>query len=271
MIIDAHVHTGNSAWGDFTPEYLFSLLSDDVEYVICSNLEGIDSPNFKGEMDCNDDMLKICEQFPKIKPLAVCQPNLNSNIDNVVQNIDKFVGLKIHPECMKFPANSEKYDCYMQLAQNKHLPCLFHSGHVKSRFSSPLLIYELAKRFESVPVILGHLSTGPEYCHKIAVDIIKESILENKANLYTDISWVDWNNKEKNSIIYLIEEMIKIDALDRIMFASDAPVGEFSATKELYCSYVESIITAIDEHFGVDSSQIKHKIFYQNAKDLFNL
>ena len=38
MIIDSHVHFGNSSdWGDFSPEYLMSII-EDVDYAICSNL-----------------------------------------------------------------------------------------------------------------------------------------------------------------------------------------------------------------------------------------
>jgi hypothetical protein len=35
-------------------------------------------------------------------------------------------------------ANSPKYDKYLELAREFKKPCLFHSGHIKSRFSSPL-------------------------------------------------------------------------------------------------------------------------------------
>ena len=53
MIIDSHVHYGNSFWGNFSPEYLLSILGDNVDYAICSNLEGIDSATLKDEEECN--------------------------------------------------------------------------------------------------------------------------------------------------------------------------------------------------------------------------
>jgi predicted TIM-barrel fold metal-dependent hydrolase len=109
----------------------------------------------------------------------------------LLEKYPEFVGLKFHPECMKLPADSEKYDKYLELAQEFNKPCLYHSGHIKSRFSSPKLIYKKAQEFPTVPIILGHLSTGPKQSHIEAIDILLDSIESNKANLYVDISWID--------------------------------------------------------------------------------
>ena len=49
MIIDSHVHFGKSIWGNFSPEFLMNILDEEVNFAICSNLEGIDSPAFKNE------------------------------------------------------------------------------------------------------------------------------------------------------------------------------------------------------------------------------
>ena len=62
MIIDSHVHYGKSLWGDFSPEYLLEITGDSVDYLICSNLEGIDSPVFKNEYGCNNEMLDIAKK-----------------------------------------------------------------------------------------------------------------------------------------------------------------------------------------------------------------
>ena len=49
MIIDSHVHYGNSFWGNFSPEFLLEIIGEEVDFAICSNLEGIDSNTFKDE------------------------------------------------------------------------------------------------------------------------------------------------------------------------------------------------------------------------------
>ena len=58
---------------------MLEILGNNVDYAICSNLEGIDSPEFKNELDCNLQMLKVAKQYPKLKPLAVCQPNISED------------------------------------------------------------------------------------------------------------------------------------------------------------------------------------------------
>ena len=115
MIIDSHVHFGTSVWGDATPRELLDII-DEVDFAICSNLEGIESSNFKDEYSCNIEMLKASREYPKLKPLLVCQPNLTDDAGvarKLLEENKEFIGLKIHPECMKLPADSEKYDMYL--------------------------------------------------------------------------------------------------------------------------------------------------------------
>ena len=132
MIIDSHTHWGKSAWGDFSPEYLMNIIDNSIDFAICSNLEGIESPNFKSEEECNLKMLEVVKKYPKLKPLYVCQPNLTEDTtvaQTLLEKYPEFIGLKIHPECMKLPANDRKYDKYLELARKLKKPCLYHSGH----------------------------------------------------------------------------------------------------------------------------------------------
>lgn len=64
------------------------------------------------------------------------------------------------------------------------------------------MIYKKAREFPDVPIILGHLSTGPRSSHEAAIDIMVESIEQDTATLYVDISWV-----EIEDIILLIERL----------------------------------------------------------------
>ncbi len=109
---------------------------------------------------------------------------------------------------------------------------MYHSGHIKSRFSSPELIYKKAQEFPDVPIILGHLSTGPRESHIRAIDIIIESIEKETATLYADVSWIDSSftqlSETLDDTLYFIERLkntSKGDYTNRIMWASDAPVG----------------------------------------------
>jgi len=277
MIIDSHVHYGNSLWGNFSPEDLINIIGENIEFAICSNLEGIDSPNFKFELECNEQMLETAKKFPKLKPLYVCQPNLTENIEiakEFLKNHSEFIGLKIHPECMKLPADSEKYNKYLELAREFKKPCLYHSGHIKSRFSSPKLIYKKAQEFPDVPIILGHLSTGPKESHIEAINILLDSIENEKATLYVDTSWIDFAyeklNESYEDTIMLIEALkntTKGDFTNRILWASDSPVGKFNHSKEDYAKNLEIFKKRILETFNDEI--LLEKLLWKNAKNLY--
>ena len=275
MIVDSHVHYGNSFWGNFSPKYLLDVIGANVDYAICSNLEGIATP--KTEEECNLDMIKVSKKYPKLKPLAVCQAERTSDnkvMRNLLEKYPEFVGLKIHPECIKLPANDEKYDKYLSLAREFKKPCLYHSGHIKSRFSSPKLIYEKAKQFPDVPIVLGHLSTGPKESHIQAIEILLDSIATSSANLYVDVSWIDFAyeklNETMEDTLLLIEKLKNTpqgDFTHKIMWASDAPVGEFNQQKGLYARNLEVFKKRVLEKFG--DEDLLENLLSKNAMKLY--
>ena len=277
MIIDSHVHIGQSLWGNFSVEYLMNIIDSNIDYAICSNLEGIDSPVFLEENDCNIKMLEIAKKHPKLKPLLVCQPNLMQNSEGIrffLENYQSIIGLKFHPECMKLPANSEKYDTYLKLAQEFKKPCFYHSGHIKSRFSSPKLIYEKAQEFPEVPIILGHLSTGPKQSHLEAINILIDSIENERATLYVDTSWIDFAfenlNETYEDTLLLIEALKntkKGDFTHRILWASDCPVGKFNQSRDSYKNNLEVFKEKFMKRF--DDEYLLENILCNNARNLY--
>ncbi len=276
MIIDSHTHYGlNSPWGSYSPEKVLEIFGDNIDYAICSNLEGIDSISLKSELDCNLDMIRAAKKYKKILPLAVCQ--VDKSLDGHVMRFllseyPQFIGLKFHPECEKLPANSPKYDKYLELAREFKKPCLFHSGHIKSRFSSPALIYEKAKEFPDVPIILGHLSTGPQKSHEEAIAIMLDSIETECATLYCDTSWIDFGTGELDDIFLLIEKLkttSKGDFSHRILWASDAPAGEFNQTNELYRKNLDNFKVKLESYF--EDKELVDRLLYFNARDLYGL
>ena len=269
MIIDSHTHIGNSNWGDFSPEYLLEIIQE-VDYAICSNLNGIDAAfpeSFKRELDCNLEL----------KPLAVCQPNISQDSNtmrNLLEKYPDFIGLKIHPEYMRLPADNEKYDKYLEIAREFKKPCLYHSGHIKSRFSSPVLIYKKAQEFPDVPIILGHLSTGPKECHQKAIEILLDSIENEKANLYVDISWIDFAferiNESLDDTLMLIKSLRstkKGNQTFRILWGSDAPVGAFNHTRKSYNYNLEIFKNRVLEYF--EDEELLENLLSNNARKLY--
>lgn len=236
---------------------------------------------------------KLIDTFKGTKAQScylVCQPK-TGNVKNIVKllkaNPKSVIGLKFHPDCHQIDASSSMLDSYLQLAKKEKLPCLFHCGiewengqlvENARRYSSPEKIYEAAKKIPDTPVIIAHYGGGGSRVHEKAKQVIFESFNKKDANLYVDISWVDVDNPSKPSIIELIKGLKQHkngDMTHRILFGSDAPVGEFAtgkdslSGKQFYDKTIVDVKTAIKNNFGDEADDIIDKIFYKNADELF--
>lgn len=302
-IIDAHMHNGKwwreSTLYDYTPEidrFTKQPLpnGDTVDKVVVSNLDCMvrvepfgQSPKFlSNEVEGNRALLELAKKNSRIVPLATCQPQYG-NVENIrtliTQNPKVFAGLKFHPEQLNIPANSEVYNPYMELAQKENLPCLFHSGqsfdtaHSKaSALSRPRQIYATAKRYPEVPVIMAHLGGNEGENTLKAVDLIIDSVKNRNAKLYADISWVDCDNPAKPTLLQAIKKLKNANALDRIMFGTDAPLGRFGHNGEnwvppidAYTNNINDIKAMIRKEFNQEADSIIDKIFFKNANDLY--
>lgn len=302
-IIDAHTHVGK--WGQALYSqndldiFIKSSLDggDVIEKMIVSNLSCIETEGILDEMQGNKQLLEIAKNNPKIAPLAVCQPNITNGDTTLIErlfkeNPDSFTGLKFHPKSMQLSASDRAYDSYLDFAHKHNLPCLFHSdrtfdvdygqGNIVKRceYSRPDQIYELAKRHKDVPVILGHMGGNTGNNTKAAVDIMVESIENNSAKLYADISWVNADTTEKPDIIEAIKRLkntSKGDKTDRLLFGTDAPIGRFGGNGEnglkpyeAYQKVVTDVKNAIKNAFSQkEADELIEKIFYKNADNLF--
>lgn len=287
-IIDSHMHLGQ--WptdniDSFEPKSLKNLIDkpfdvyvngnkqqDEVEKVLISNLSCIDTKNdapILGELEGNKLLLEQCSNNKKFYALAVCQPKYGSadNIRKLLNdNPNKFYGLKFHPEKLKLNANDSKYEDYLKVAKEYKMPCLFHSGTINS-YSDPELIYKLAQKQPTVPIILGHIGLGGTEHVKHGANILKQSIENNNAKIYADISWAD-----EDSIVETIKTIGTKNA-DRLLFGTDAPLGEFGDPKKIVPNYypnrISAVKTAITKTFPDDAEELIDKIFYKNADELF--
>lgn len=266
---------------------------DNVEKVIVSNLDCLILNGMKDETDGNKAMLDFCDKNSKYHPLAVCQPSKThgnaSKVNKLLQeNPNKFVGLKFHPRDFNLQANDKSYKPYMRLAERFKLPCVFHSdvqldanNNVLDEISSPKSIYALAKDFPDVPVVMAHMGAGKSpFSHDEAIKVLEESIVNNDAKLYVDLSWVDWDDglssKKQPSVVKLIKMLQKNNATDRVLFGTDAPLGCYGenpvkdlSPKHAYEKTVGDLKTVIKENFGKEADELINKIFYKNAEDLY--
>lgn len=303
-IIDSHVHTGHwdkPAEGkpNGAEPYLISDIferadsvkrnGDVISKVIVSNLDCLKEENgfpLMDEIKGNKTLLDQCKGNPRTAVLAVCQPK-TGNVENIKklfrENPKGFVGLKFHPLTSGLIASDSRYVPYLKFAEEKGIPSLFHSQvnvdnntgvllNDSLSVADPRYIYETAKKAPKAPVILGHMGAGWGQAHSKAVDVLMESIEKGDANLYADISWVDFNNPEKPNLVAAIKRLMyssKGDKTDRLLFGTDAPIAEYYGDKGLYARIVKETKDAIRKNFGDKSEEIIEKIFYKNADDLF--
>ena len=294
-IIDMHWHEGT--WkaenAIYTEKDTFELVGkpieiningntqkDNVKYIFVSNLDcmSFDDNNqpLKGEIIGNLEMLDECQKHSQKKPYAVCQVGYGNaqNIEKLIkEHPNSFIGLKFHPMVFKLDANSEQYYPYMKIAEKYNLPCLFHSDKTGS-YACPKKIYELAQKFPKVPVILAHMGAGTD--HTDAIEVLLNSIETGKANLYGDTSWIDCKNNEMPTIMNLIKRLkqtSKGDQTHKLLFGSDAPVGEFGAPSKkisgFYNDTVSALKTMIFKNFADDAETISDNICCNNSEQLF--
>lgn len=281
-IIDCHAHIGS--WSadsvDFTEELLndafdepFEVeVGDDVEenevaYVLVSNMSGIDTkpdgtPRFN-EKKTNRFMLDVCAKNPKLKAMLVGQPGYGDAanlIDTIERRPNEVFGIKLHPNTLRLNANDPLYEPYMAVAERYNLPVLFHS---QSGWSSPLYIFETARKFPLVPTILGHLGMGDDANHFMTFGILEAALKSGAANLYADISWLTPETTVR------ILEMSDEETLSHLLFGTDIPLGPFS-DPSYYPQRVSELKTAIAEEFEEEEAMyLIHKLFFQNSFDLF--
>ena len=303
QIIDSHVHLGKMGGKTYRPETLveFSTPNEQgksVKAFFASALECLVKENGKyaeNETSGNLNMvqnIKNANAQDVIKPLLSCQPDCGNadNIETLLKSGEKFYGFKFHPMGAGLNADSTLYDPYMKLAQKYKLTTVFHSD-ATGTMADPRRIYNLAKRTPNVPVVLYHMSLAPakkvsdltedeinqrgignardkwiwdvrEKWNQDGIDAVKESLTKKDANLYLETSWT-----KPETVVKAIKEV----GADRVLFGTDAPIGDFGefATKEKYYEYVDSIQNAIRTEFKEKADGIIEKVFYQNAEGLF--
>lgn len=298
-IIDAHVHCGQWNFDRFPCEDVVEFFSkkfnqgkDYVDRVIISNLDciktGKNNKPLKDEISGNLLLLDAAIKDKKFIPFVVCQPGHGSaeNIEVLLKKYPELIkGLKFHPACLNLAANDVRYVPYMQLAEKYNKPCLFHSevlsdeagNLLRNGVSDPDYIYETARQFPDVPVILGHMGLGGDKAHEAGINTLVKSIDNNDAKLYADLAWVDWDNPAKPHIVDVIDKLqhsSKGDMTERLLFGTDAPLGVFGekALKQqgAYDANIRNIKAAIRENFGDDANKLISRIFYRNSKKLLD-
>ena len=306
-IIDTHAHVGHLNNKVYRKEDLDIFVkeplpnNDYVEKMIVSDLDVLHSLN--KEYDGNKSLINALNS-DKYLLLASCSPK-DGNVNNIKklfkENPGKFVGLKFHPSIQNLAVNRAEYNPYLDFGAKNNIPCLFHTEVLtdntgklikETSISDPKSIYNLAKKYKKLPIVLAHLGAGWKEAHDKAIDVLVQSIKNQDANLYADISWVDIDAKPHGNEKYNPKEhvvkAIKVlkgignplwkygDQSYRLMFGTDAPIDRFQLITNKnavldYTKFIEEIKHAIrsDIDLKSDAEKIIDDIFYNNAKKLY--
>ncbi len=251
---------------------------NNVKKVLVSSVSGLNaegSEKFMSELNAAQEIQRIAGNGNvKLYPLLSCQPGISKGI-GVAENILKtgnFVGMKFHPTNTDkaIKDNFDAYAAYLSLAEDKAMPCVFHS--VTDGKSDPVDIIRLAERHKKLPVVLYHidLMSTPEQLMK-TIDNISESVKGGKSNLYVDVSWLTglWENAEQNKNV--IKHALDKIGPERILFGSDTPIAEMG-DKEKYGKFADFIEETVKEFYNgkpQEAESALNKIFYDNAEDIF--
>ena len=252
--------------------------SNNVKKVLVSSISALNSEGsdlFKSEANGAKEMVMIAgNENVKIYPLISCQPGIAKDT-NVVKDLlegTKFYGMKFHPTNTKksVKENFDIYSKYLTLAEEKGLPCVFHS--TSDGLSSPDEIIKLAEKHPKLPVVIYHidLMAQPDRM-KQTIDNIANSVKAGKSNLFVDISWLTplfgKGDENKNTINHALEKL----GPERIMFGSDTPIAEMGdkAKYAQFSDFVENTIKEFYKDKPDEAEKALNKVFYDNAEEVF--
>ncbi len=255
-LIDIHAHIGQFPGYDLSLENLLTNLHrNNVEYALVSNIDGAAVPGAsnKDEKQINEETARVCSQHRELKPIAWAKPGAQGASAELIEPFlrDKgFLGIKFHPDFNNFQANSPVVFPYMELCKKYGVPALFHCG--RSPNSSAKVIYDIARKYPTVPVILMHMGFGTN--HDEAIEVARRAKENADALIYLETSQTDMA-----SIQVALEQV----GADRIIFGSDATYFG----KNHYDFYIK-VVDAVK--FSVPATEFR-KVIRGNALKLFRI
>lgn len=255
-LIDIHAHIGQFPGYNLSLENLLTNLhSNNVEYALISNIDGAAVPGAsdKDEKTINEETARVCSEHRELKPIAWAKPGAKGASAELIEPFlrDKgFLGIKFHPDFNNFQANSPVVVPYMELCKKYGVPALFHCG--RSTNSSAKVIYDIARKYPTVPVILMHMGFGTN--HDEAIEIARKAKENGDALIYLETSQTDMA-----SIQVALEQV----GADRIVFGSDATYFG----KNHYDFYIK-VVDAVK--FSVPPADFR-KVIRGNALKLFKI
>ncbi len=200
MIFDCHMHLG-----DF-PDFNVSLDEQGLDELMASC--GLD----KTIVFHPDNALvqNAIATRPQVFGLVWANPREPDCAQKVESYLDdgNFRGMKLHPLLDGYHPNDPMVHPLADLAAERNLPLLIHTGH--PIFTLPWSVEELAEAKPKTKVIMGHMGHGNIIYINAAI-----KAAERQPNVYLETSGMPMHTK-------ILEAVNKV-GVDRVLYGSDAP------------------------------------------------
>lgn len=268
MIIDSHVHLEVYTDSIIPPEKRVSNLKEIMKKSGIS--KSIILTDIEDNSLSNEDVLNLIKDEKDILQVGTIKITnyKNNDIKKLRQLLldKKIIGIKLYPGYEEFYPNDKRCDKIYDLCEEFNIPVIFHSGEILGagkgiKYSRPEHIDDVAVNRPNLKIIIAHL--GNPWINDTMV------ILNRNKNVYSDISGLVpksfdpfWKKYYSDQIIRLLKWC---NGENKLIFGTDWPFWDnnmyYTVTKE-YVDFVNNLNI---------SKEDKDKIFYLNAKKVFNL
>lgn len=193
----------------------------------------------------NDFIIETVKTYPQFIGYGTMHPDFLNIEEEILRIINAGLkGIKIHPDFQMRNIDDEKMYKIYDVVSDK-IPILFHIGDVTKDYSNPLRLKKVLKDFPKLKTIAAHM--GGYRVWEESKDILKG---ENV--------WVDTSSSFKFIKDDFILELINHYGEDRVLFATDYPMWDFSDEYTRLMS------------LGLKNSTLE-KIFSKNIKELLKI
>lgn len=233
-----------SAFGGSTLELLAQCNETGVDHAVIQSV----ATTPKQVSSINNFIAKtVSEANGKFTGLGTLHPdseNLEADVDEIIKL--GLHGVKLHPDIQKFKIDDYRCLKIYEICEKKHLPILMHTGDYRYDYSNPNRLVPVLEIYKDLIIIGAHLG-GWSIWEEAAEKLSKFE------NLFVDTSSsIPFSNTET------IKKVIKKYGADKVMFATDYPMG--NQTFEL-----GEILK-----MGFSDDELA-KIFWDNAKKVFRV
>lgn len=238
MIIDAHVHIGETEKNDYsyTLDTYFKYMNENKinKTIVIPSMSKYESAS-----ESNNKLIIDFNKFSKkdfFYLFLLIHPEDQKTLEQIKE--EKIYGVKYHPSITRYTIDNISLRPFLKYCEEKKLPVLVHCG--RNEVSHIKYLINVAKNYPKINFIGAHLGGN-------ATDLIQEALellsKEKIYNIYLDTS--------AGKMPKLIEKAVKVLGEDKIIFGSDEPYADLRIEKA--CVNLTNL-----------SLSIKEKIFYKN-------